>query len=104
MKIISETLINVVHFAQSIVHSISKINWGRFGDHFRVGDRFGLGSLRTLYSTLKQAIIAVLIKCIYCFHIKLQNVITNRIHFSLFGGGLLKIRGVFDRMHFFVYR
>ena len=78
MKIISETLINVVHFAQSIVlvyHSISNINWGRFGDHFRVGDRFGLGSLRTLYSTLKQAIIAVLIKCIYCFHIKLQNVI-----------------------------
>ena len=51
MKIISETLINVVHFARSIVegnHSIPNINCGsfslgRFGDHFRVGDHFGVG-------------------------------------------------------------
>ena len=52
LKIISENLINVVHFARSIVlghHSIPKINWGsfrgrreekwgsfraQFGDHF----------------------------------------------------------------------
>ena len=59
VKIISENLINVVHFARSIVlghHSIPKINWGsfrgrceekwgsfrgQFGDHFRMGDHFG---------------------------------------------------------------
>ena len=58
MKIISETLINVVHFARSIVlgyHSIPKINWGSFRgrceksfpgrseDHFNVGHHFGIG-------------------------------------------------------------
>ena len=61
MPIISKTLINVVHFARSIVlvyHCIPKINWGsfrglreekwasfrgRFGYHFRVGDHLGVG-------------------------------------------------------------
>ena len=63
-----------------------KRNGGYFGGDLGIisglGIILGLGSLRTLYSTSKQAIIAVLIKCIYCFYIKLQNFITNRIHFN----------------------
>ena len=61
MKIIGETLVNNVHFARSIVleyHSIPKINLGSFWG--RREEKWG--SFRGLYSTSKQAIIAVLIK------------------------------------------